>query len=39
LDEVAQRLIEVETISREEFESMFPPPVKKNSGTPVPVAA
>jgi len=39
LDEVALRLIEVETISREEFESMFPTPVKKNSGTPVPVAA
>ena len=39
LDEVATRLIEVETISREEFEGIFPPPVKKNSGTPVPVAA
>ncbi|UCD43575.1 MAG: ATP-dependent zinc metalloprotease FtsH [Chloroflexota bacterium] len=36
LDTVAQRLLEVETITREEFEEMFPPPVPKNSGTPVP---
>jgi cell division protease FtsH len=36
LDDVAQRLLEVETITREEFERIFPPPVKKNSGTPVP---
>lgn len=39
LDAVAQRLLEVETISREEFESLFPPPVLKNNGTPMPVAA
>jgi cell division protease FtsH len=39
LDAVAQRLLEVETISREDFESIFPPPVPKNSGTPVPIAA
>ncbi|MBN2551050.1 MAG: ATP-dependent zinc metalloprotease FtsH [Anaerolineales bacterium] len=39
LDAVAQRLLEVETISREEFESIFPPPVPKNNGTPMPVAA
>jgi len=39
LDTVAQRLLEVETITREEFEEMFPPPVKKNSGTPVPQSA
>ncbi len=39
LDEVAKRLLEVETISREEFESIFPPPVPKNSGTPIPMAA
>ena len=39
LDEVAQRLLEVETVSREEFEDIFPPPVPKTSGTPVPVAA
>jgi cell division protease FtsH len=36
LDAVAQRLLEVETISREEFEDIFPPPVPKNSGTPIP---
>ena len=39
LDLVATRLIEEETISREEFEIIFPPPVTKNSGTPVPLAA
>ena len=39
LDTVAQRLLEVETITREEFEEMFPPPVPKNSGTPVPQSA
>ncbi|MBN1146925.1 MAG: ATP-dependent zinc metalloprotease FtsH [Anaerolineales bacterium] len=39
LDAVAQRLLEVETISREEFEAIFPPPEPKNSGTPVPMAA
>jgi len=37
LDAVAQRLLEVETISREEFEAIFPPPFSKNGGTPVPV--
>jgi cell division protease FtsH len=35
LDEVATRLLEVETISREEFEKMFPPPIPKRSPTPV----
>ncbi len=39
LDAVAQRLMEVETLSREEFESIFPPPVQKTSGTPVPISA
>jgi cell division protease FtsH len=39
LDAVAHRLLEVETITREEFESIFPPPVVKISGTPVPVFA
>jgi cell division protease FtsH len=39
LDEVAQRLLEVETLTREEFEEIFPPPVTKNSGTPIPQAA
>ncbi|GIV66110.1 MAG: ATP-dependent zinc metalloprotease FtsH [Bellilinea sp.] len=34
LDAVAQRLLEVETISREEFERIFPPPVPKRSGVP-----
>lgn len=35
LDAVAQRLLEVETISRDEFEKIFPPPFPKKSGTPV----
>jgi cell division protease FtsH len=39
LDEVAGKLLEVETLSREEFEEIFPPPVEKNGGTPVPQAA
>jgi cell division protease FtsH len=40
LDAVAQRLIEVETLSREEFEEIFTQPVpKKRGGTPVPIAA
>ena len=34
LDAVAQKLLEVETLSREEFESIFPPPTPKKSGTP-----
>ena len=34
LDAVATKLLEVETLSREEFEKIFPPPVKKNGGTP-----
>ncbi len=38
LDAVAQRLLEVETMSREEFEAIFPPPFSKNGGTPVPVS-
>jgi len=38
LDAVATRLLEVETISRDEFEKIFPPPIKKNSGTPIPMA-
>jgi cell division protease FtsH len=39
LDAVASRLLEVETISREEFEKIFPPPFPKRSGTPIPMAA
>lgn len=37
LNEVAHHLMEFETISREEFEKIFPSPVDKNGGTPVPV--
>jgi cell division protease FtsH len=36
LDAVASKLLEVETISREEFEAIFPPPTPKNGGTPIP---
>jgi cell division protease FtsH len=40
LDAVAQKLIEVETIDRAEFERVFGEPVApKNSGTPVPASA
>lgn len=35
LDRVASRLLEVETISREEFEQLFPAPVAKRRSTPV----
>ena len=38
LDAVATKLLEVETLSREEFEKIFPPPVKKRSGTPLIIA-
>jgi len=38
LDAVAERLLEVETITRKEFESLFPLPEPKTSGTPVPLA-
>ena len=34
LDAVAQKLLEVETLTREEFEAIFPPPAAKKSGTP-----
>ncbi len=37
LDGVAQRLLELETISRDEFERIFPPPFPKTSGTPIPL--
>jgi cell division protease FtsH len=37
LDAVAAKLMEVETLSREEFEAIFPPPIPKKSGTPAPV--
>ncbi len=36
LDAVAKKLLEAETITREEFEAIFPPPLPKKSGTPQP---
>jgi len=39
LDAVARRLLEVETISQDEFESLFPPPMTKTGGTPIPTIA
>ncbi len=39
LDTVAEQLMEVETMTREEFNEIFPAPVEKNGGTPVPQAA
>ena len=36
LDAVAKKLLEAETITREEFEAIFPPPFPKKSGTPQP---
>jgi cell division protease FtsH len=39
LDAVATKLLEVETITREEFEAIFPPPNPKKSGTPQPAVA
>ncbi|HWR66273.1 MAG TPA: ATP-dependent zinc metalloprotease FtsH [Bellilinea sp.] len=38
LDAVAQKLLEVETLTKDEFEAIFPPPVKKN-GVPALVGA
>jgi cell division protease FtsH len=34
LDAIAQKLLEVETLTRDEFEAIFPPPIPKKSGTP-----
>jgi len=34
LDAVAKKLLDAESITREEFEAIFPPPNKKKSGTP-----
>ena len=39
LEELAEKLIDVETLTREEFEAIFPPPVPKKSGTPAMSAA
>ena len=36
LDAVAQKLLETETLTRDEFEAIFPPPITKKSGTPIP---
>lgn len=35
LDAVAQKLLEVETLSKDEFEKIFPPPVAHKNATPV----
>ena len=35
LDKVANKLLDVETLSRKEFEEIFPPPVEKKGGTPI----
>ena len=35
LDAVAQKLLEVETLSRDDFEKIFPPPSPHSTGTPV----
>ena len=39
LDAIANRLLEVETISKKEFEEIFPAPVEKKSGTPLLLSA
>jgi cell division protease FtsH len=36
LDAIANKLLEVESLNREEFEKIFPPPFPKKSGTPQP---
>jgi cell division protease FtsH len=36
LDAIANKLLEVESLNREEFEKIFPPPYPKRSGTPQP---
>ena len=36
LDNIANKLLEVESLNREEFEKIFPPPFPKRSGTPQP---
>jgi len=36
LDAVAEKLLEVETLSRDEFEKIFPPPYPHTTGTPTP---
>jgi cell division protease FtsH len=34
LDAVANKLLEAESLTRDEFEKIFPPPFPKKSGTP-----
>ena len=36
LDAIANKLLEVESLNREDFEKIFPPPFPKKSGTPQP---
>jgi cell division protease FtsH len=36
LDAIAAKLLEVESLNREDFEKIFPPPFPKKSGTPQP---
>jgi cell division protease FtsH len=36
LDTIANKLLEVESLNREDFEKIFPPPFPKKSGTPQP---
>jgi cell division protease FtsH len=38
LDEIANKLLESETMTREEFEAIFPPHKRKNRGIPVPAS-
>ncbi len=38
LDEIANKLLEVESLTRDEFEAIFPPPAGKKSGTPQPAS-
>ena len=35
LVDIAEKLIEVETLNKDEFEKIFPSPVKKTGGVPV----
>lgn len=39
LDAVANRLLEVETLTHDEFDKLFPPPAPKTDGTPVKLEA
>jgi cell division protease FtsH len=39
LDEIANKLLEIETLTKEEFEAIFPPIGNKTSGTPMPIAS